>query len=243
MNGCSIKINQLIDMTSTVTPSSTLEDSNSGSASAPSTSSSGTRRAGQQQQQQQQDDLLNFTDPDFYSERRETWFTCIIDMLNPMSYGRYVYRTSYRTVRVCASFSRIRVVDVISGLILGILMGSFAAVFSTTIMDEAGLDDFIGLGGGLQMVPIIVTGLAHVFFSDVGVSIACPDLNPAILLSNMAILNRNIMDAKANALTNSTAGADNKAVLATTLACIIISTMTLGVIVWGVRRRRRRFDG
>jgi MFS superfamily sulfate permease-like transporter len=190
------------------------------------------RRLTQQQQQQQ-----SFADPDFDEDREETWCACFVNIFNPLAYARSAMRCSSQSKRVCYSFMGITPSDMVSGFILGLLMMSFARVFSSTIFDEVSLDAYIGLGSGTQAVAIIVGGLGHVFYSHLGIAIAAPDLNPAVFFGIMASTIKASVMLKYNARGgNLDLVTANAQIVSTVLAVMIISTVTLGVILYFVGR-------
>jgi MFS superfamily sulfate permease-like transporter len=168
---------------------------------------------------------------DFYEG--ETWFGLFLDYINPIAYARWLYRSIIQVGHVLYSFQDLELSDVTSGVVLGVLMAAFSIVFSTAIFDEVNLDEFFGVGGGMQTVTIIISGIFHTFFSDLAISIAAPDLNPAVLFSNMALTCRQTMEANAKKLPIS-----QTALMTTVLATIIVSTFCLGILLYLVGRLR-----
>jgi len=183
-------------------------------------------------------DLANHPELYFKEEKEEDCLMCIVNILNPMSYIRLVIGTLVNMTRVCASFRDIRFMDVLSGLICGILMAAFGIVFSYTIFDEAGLEEYIGAGGATQAVAVIVGGFFTSFFSDVGIAISSPDLNPAVFFGNMAVTTRTTMIQNARFRNITRGGVGQEAVFATVLASIIMSVMLLGAILYVIGRFR-----
>lgn len=162
----------------------------------------------------------------------ETFLSAAVACLTPSAYVLYFQRTASRIMAVLQTFQNVRAIDVISGIIVGLLMAAFAVVFSSAIYDEVNLDEYIGLGSASQMISIILTGLAHVFFSDVGIAIASPDLNPAIFFGRMAVTCRQVMTVPGRPPPT------QQAILATVLALIVIGTMSLGAILYLIGRLR-----
>jgi SulP family sulfate permease len=166
----------------------------------------------------------------------ETWFGVLKSCFccDPVGLVKYWQRTCTRMGLVSNTLTEIRVMDIVSGVILSLLLESYSVVFSTTIFDEVNLDEYIGLGVGMQSVSIFFSGIGHAFFSDVGVSIASPDLNPSIFFGQMAMQIRSVLtspDPKAPL-------PKQDVILATTLASIIISTMSIGLVLYLLGRLR-----
>jgi len=104
----------------------------------------------------------------------ETWSKMALSLVNPVGLVRYVYRTAVRVARVAWGFQYIEMPDIVSGVVLGVIMAAFGVVNATTMLEEVGLEQFLGLASAVQAVAIVVGGMLHVFFADVGVSIASP---------------------------------------------------------------------
>jgi hypothetical protein len=117
--------------------------------------------------------------------------TVCLDFIDPRNTGGYVWNnvivSGARAVRVLYSVKDIRPADVLSGLIVGIIVFVFCAVFSTVIFGDSGLESFVASGVQAQLMSAMVAGYAHVFFSDLGVALAAPDVFPTVFLGNMAI--------------------------------------------------------
>jgi SulP family sulfate permease len=126
------------------------------------------------------------------------------------------------------SFRHLRFMEILSGLLCGILMSAFSAAFSSAIFDEVDLDQYIGIGYGVQSMGLVVSGALHCIFAQVGGTMVSPDINPTIFLASMSqiILSQSPM--------NGTSGDPMypDTVVATILASIILATVGLGIIMY-----------
>ena len=124
-------------------------------------------------------------------KKRETVFTILFKELNPWTiltaWPMKTLRSTARTVEVLKTLRQTTVVDVVSGFINASLLFTFSAVFSSAIFGEIGLSDHIALGTSVNLVSVIIIQFGSSIFSDVGINIGGPDVNPTIFLASCAV--------------------------------------------------------
>jgi len=128
--------------------------------------------------------------------------------------------------RLLTSIRHMTFADLVAGCVISLVLAGFGAAFSSAIFDEVGLDRYVSVARGTQSVSIFVTGFAVVLFSDMGLVIGAPDVTPSVFFATMAATCRTTMIAGTGL-----AQPDPDQLMTTILACIIISTTLLGVLL------------
>ncbi|KAH9251144.1 hypothetical protein BASA81_011043 [Batrachochytrium salamandrivorans] len=188
---------------------------------------------------------------------KETLCTMVCTELDPRSiarWPRYFAGAVVRSCQVVATFRQIRFNDVVGGIVNSCLLFTFAAVFSSAIFGDVGLSQYVALGTACNLVTTVIIQAAFSFFSDAGINICGPDINPTIFLATMSGVARQAMitslmeqqqqpgqeggDGMSGSPTNAPTAFDaEKALnperlLSTVLAVIIISSVTFGTFVY-----------
>ncbi|KAH9262401.1 hypothetical protein BASA82_000523, partial [Batrachochytrium salamandrivorans] len=192
-----------------------------------------------------------------HKRQAETLCTMICTELDPRSivkWPSYFVHSVAVGCQVLATVRFITMADVIAGLINACLLFAFAAVFSSAVFGDLGLDQYVALGTGCNLITIVILQGAFTLYSDAGANVAGPDFNPTIFLATMAGIikdtmiqnqrdafesggrHRQLSSSSTSSPTPSGMGVDPKALLATILAMIMVASATFGVFLYVLGR-------
>jgi MFS superfamily sulfate permease-like transporter len=162
------------------------------------------------------------------------------NIFSPTPYITSIIKTSQRILDIFLDLRNIRRVHFVSGIIVSLLVFAYNLVFASILFDEVGLTQYGAVGFEMQALASLVSGMTHVLFSDVGTTIASPDVFSTIFLSQMAGIIKDIVVQEAmrdnpTEFTTSdiTLHSDQvrHRILCTFLTAMTLSTGILGVIL------------
>lgn len=114
------------------------------------------------------------------------------------------------------------IISIVSGLINGMLLFSFAAVFASLIFNTY-FDRYTGIGLNMFTGSGLITGLIGIKYSQFLAGIIGPDINPVLLFVEMSTIINSEMNPD---------GDNELAAFVTMLCTLVLSTLILGVVFY-----------